>query len=298
VKTSTIHVVHVVGSINIDHVYRLSHLPAAGETLATLGYLRTLGGKGANQAIAAARAGARVRMIGAVGDDGRWTLEQLAGAGIDVAHVRTVTAATGHALIELDARGENRIIVHAGANHELEPAVIREALSSAEPGDWLLLQNETNQVVEAAALGRALGLRVAYSAAPFDAAAVEALLPELDLLAVNEIEAAALAARFGRDVALLPVRLVTAGAAGARWYQGDEVVSVPAWPVAVVDTTGAGDVFLGHLIGTLALGLSRDEALSRASAAAALQVGRLGAAAAIPTVDEVEALRATRESRR
>ncbi|MCC5862821.1 MAG: ribokinase, partial [Gammaproteobacteria bacterium] len=189
--------IHVVGSINIDHVYRVARLAEAGETLHALGYATSLGGKGANQAIAAARAGASVHMIGAVGVDGAWARERLAAEGIGIDGIDVLEGTTGHARIEVDDRGENRIVLLAGANQCLVSASIRRALSRARPGDWLVLQNETTQVTETAALGRTLGMTVAYSAAPFVAEAVASVLPHVDLLAVNEIEAAQLRAHLG-----------------------------------------------------------------------------------------------------
>lgn len=276
--------VHVVGSINVDHVYLLPYLPTPGETLHAMDYVCSLGGKGANQAIAAARAGAVVRMVGAVGDDADWILVQLAGEGICVAGVARSEGSTGHARIEVDAGGENRIVLHGGANRRLALSAIGTALARASPGDWLLLQNETNLVAETARLGRELGLRVAYSAAPFDAGAVVAALPYVDLLAVNEVECAQLAAHLGcePDTLAVPLQLVTAGGQGAQLLGRGMRIQVPAWPVEVVDTTGAGDVFLGYLVAAMARGAAEDEAMREASAAAALQVSRRGAAAAIP----------------
>lgn len=292
--------VHVVGSINIDHHYRVSHLPQPGETLRALDYRASLGGKGANQAIAAARAGAAVHMIGAIGDDGAWTLERLAAEGISVTGVARLQGATGHARIEVDVRGENRIVLHGGANRQLELGAVRTALARARPGDWLLLQNETSLVVETARLARALGLQVAYSAAPFDASAVAEVLPQVDLLAVNEIEAGQIEAQLGRSLADigLPLWLVTAGARGARLQGSGAAFDQPAWVVDPVDTTGAGDVFLGYLVAALARAATADEAMRQAAAAAALQVTRPGAADAIPLRTEVLAFLQSREASR
>ena len=283
--------IHVVGSINIDHVYRLAHLPVAGETLAAQAYFRTLGGKGANQAIAAARAGAQVSMIGAVGEDGGWTRDALAAEGITVTGISEVGAPSGHARIEVDARGENRIIIHGGANRCLVLDQVRDALASARHGDWLLLQNETNLVAEVAALGVSLGMQVAYSAAPFEVIAVSEVLAYVHLLAVNELEATQLAGHLRCDIAALPVplRLVTRGASGARLYDRQSVAELAAHCVNVVDTTGAGDVFVGYMLAGLAQGVSAERAFATANAAAALQVTRAGAASAAPRAAEVQA---------
>ena len=159
-----------LGSINIDHVHRVAHLPGPGETVADIGYASGLGGKGVNQSLAAAAAGARVHHIGAVGADGGRIVERLA-AGIDVSDLTTVGAVTGHAIVCVDAGGENLIVIHGGANRALTVAQIDRAPARARPGDWFLAQNETSLIAEGFARAQASGLRTAYAAAPFAAAA-------------------------------------------------------------------------------------------------------------------------------
>jgi ribokinase len=285
-----------LGSINIDHVYRVAHLPGPGETVSDLGYAQGLGGKGVNQSLAAAAAGARVHHIGAVGADGAWIVERLAAAGIDVGDLATVAAATGHAVVCVDAKAENQIVIHGGANRALTCAQIDRALARARPGDWFLAQNETNLIAEGFARAQALGLKTAYAAAPFEAAAAAGLIGSVDLLAVNEVEAAQLAAHLGRTVEELPVPelLVTLGARGARYRAGDTVCEVAAFPVTPVDTTGAGDTFLGAFLAARDGGAEPEAALRQAAAAAALQVTRPGAADAIPAGTEVAAFLAER----
>lgn len=279
-----------LGSINIDHVYRVPHLPGPGETLAAAGYARGLGGKGANMSLAAAAGGARVLHCGAVGAEGAWCVEALARAGVDVESVATLAGATGHAVICVDPAGENLIVIHPGANRLLTTGLIDDALSRLR-GGWLLLQNETNLGPYAAAQARALGLRVCYAAAPFVAADAAAMLPFTDLLAVNAVEAAQLGAHLGAAPEDLPVPqvLVTRGAAGAAWRGPAGRAEVAAFPVQAVDTTGAGDCFLGVFLAGLDTGLAAPAALRRAAAAAAISVTRPGAAEAIPTADEIAA---------
>jgi len=189
--------IHNLGSINIDHVHRVAHLPRAGETVADVGYARGIGGKGVNQSLAAAAACARLHHIGAVGDDGGWIVDRLAEAGVDVAAIATVSAAIGHAVICVDAKGKNQIVIHGGANRALTRAQIAAALARARPGDWFLAQNETNLVAESLAMAKAAGLRTAYAAAPFDAGAAAEVLGVVDLIAVNAVEAAQLADHLG-----------------------------------------------------------------------------------------------------
>lgn len=280
-----------LGSINIDHVYRLAHLPRAGETLAAQSYARFLGGKGANQSVAALRAGARVVHLGAVGADGDWALAQMAALGLDTRAVLRVDADTGHAVVATDAGGENLILLHPGANRAM-PLTVLAPLAGAMAGDTLLIQNETAWQVQAAAQARLLGLRVMYSAAPFDLDALRAVLPHATHLLMNQIEADALAQATGTALADLPVQavIVTRGAHGADWVAADGVRHVPAFRVTPVDTTGAGDCFAGSLAARLDLGDASEAALRYAAAAAAIQVTRPGAAPAMPTQAEVQAL--------
>jgi ribokinase len=287
-----------LGSINIDHVHRVAHLPGPGETVADTGYAMGLGGKGANQSLAAAAAGAEVHHIGAVGADGGWIRDRLAAAGVRVADLITVEAATGHAVVVVDDGGENQIVIHGGANRALTRAQIAAALARARPGDWFLAQNETNLIAEGFAMAKAAGLRTAYAAAPFDAGAAGALIGTVDLLAVNEVEAGPLAGHLGVAAEALPVPelLVTLGARGARLVAGGAVTKVAAFPVTPVDTTGAGDCFLGWFLAARDRGAGAATALREASAAAAIQVTRPGAADSIPRASEVAAFLAEREA--
>ena len=279
--------IYNLGSINIDHTYRMAHLPAPGETIAASSLLTGLGGKGANQSIAIARAGGAVFHIGCIGPEGGWTAERMAADGVDISHVSTSATPTGHAIIAVDDGAENAIILFPGANRQISPGAAQAALAQAAPGDWLLLQNETSAGVETAQAARARGLRVCYCAAPFDPEAVRAILPFTDLLSVNELEEAQLAAGLPEG-ALDPVaRLVTYGKRGAAWREPGREERVGAFEVTPVDTTGAGDTFLGYALAGIDAGLPLDQALRRASAAAAIQVTRPGAAEAIPLAREV-----------
>lgn len=279
-----------LGSINVDYAYIVPHLPGAGETLAAHGLTTGLGGKGANQSVAAARAGADVVHIGAVGRDGAWVLDRLAGYGVQTHAIARIDTPTGHAVICVDPKGENQIIVYPGANRALSHDQLT-ALEAMRPGDWLLVQNETNLQAEAAQKARDHGAQIAYSAAPFDVDAVRAVLPLTDLLLLNAVEAAQLCAALAVTLADLPVPrvVVTKGADGVDWHEGDKTVSVPAQKVDVVDTTGAGDTFAGYLVAGLSQGMIPAAALRLASAAAAIKVTRAGTADAIPTRAQVDA---------
>lgn len=285
-----------LGSINADHVYRVPHLPGPGETLAARSLQTGLGGKGANMSVAAARAGSRVAHIGAIGPDGLWARDRLMEYGVDTRHIATLDAPTGHAIITVDDAGENAITLFSGANQAITEDAIGLALSAGDTGDIFVTQNETNQQVIAAKAGSALGFRVCYAAAPFDPEQVKALLPYLDFLILNEVEANQLEAALGVSIADLDVAdiIVTLGSKGARWFSAAAKTEThfDALQVAVVDTTGAGDTFTGYVLSGLDRGLSMPQAISLAMRAAAVMVTRMGTADVIPDLKEVEAFSA------
>ena len=277
------------GSINIDHVYRVPHMPRAGETLAVSSYQKFLGGKGANQSIAITRAGGDVRHIGAVGPDGDWVIQAMRDAGVDPGRLLPVMEATGHAIVVVDDTGENQILICSGANICLsEDQIVSELNAQDGEGNWVLMQNETNLIPEIAEQAKMLGYKVAYSAAPFVAEATLPLLDRVDLIAVNEIEAQSLAGAYGCSVEDLPCAalLVTRGGKGASLY-AEQVQHQTAFDVEAVDTTGAGDTFLGSFLARYCGGDGIDAALRYAAAASAIQITRLGAADAIPQQAEV-----------
>lgn len=285
--------VFCLGSINIDHVYRLPALPQAGETLSATSHTPGLGGKGINQSVAALRAGARVVHIGAVGQGDAWIEAQLTAHGIALDRIARVSQGTGHAIVAVDDAGENQIIIHPGANQAQDLAMIDAVLATAQPGDCLLVQNETSHQVEAARIARARGLRVFYSAAPFALDPLRAILPHVTHLLVNAGEAEALVKSTGTALPDQPVEavIVTRGAQGAEWISaGTQPLFQPAFPVTPVDTTGAGDCFAGSLAAALDRGQTPAQALRYAAAAAALQVTQPGAAPAMPDRAKVEQL--------
>jgi ribokinase len=288
----------VVGSINLDIAVRTERLPSPGETLLATSIQRTSGGKGANQAVAAARAGAaRTALIGAVGadGDGDTLLDGLTRDGIDVSGVRRLDdQPTGVALITVDARAENTIVVAAGANSAV--ALSEADLERLRDADVVLAQLEVPQrVVAAAAAARRRGAVFVLNAAPAADLRPE-LAAQVDVLVVNEHEAVDLARRPDLDDAVrrlledVPAVLVTLGAQGARLLRrraGDVHVAAPS--VVAFDTVAAGDTFCGVYAAGLARGIDERASLERACAAASLTVQRPGAQASIPTAEQVEA---------
>lgn len=279
-----------LGSINADFVYSVPHIPSPGETLASTGRQVFLGGKGTNMSVAAARAGAHVRHIGAVGPDGRWAVERLMEYGVDTRHITEIETETAQAIIAVDTGGENSIILHPGANQEIPATLIQSALAEAQTGDIAVFQNETNLQGEFAALAADMGLRVVYAAAPFDAERVLAVLPHLDMLVLNAVEAEQLRSSTGMGPADLPVGdvIVTLGSDGARWFGAEGESQIPAVPVTPVDTTGAGDTVTGYVLAGLDRGMPLKQALGLAMRAGALMVTRKGTADVIPDLAEVQ----------
>lgn len=281
-----------LGSINADLFYQVPHLLAPGETLASTQHSRGLGGKGANMSVAIARAAARAVHIGAVGADGRWAVERLLEYGVDTRNIVELDVPTGHAVIMVDDHGENAILLFPGANRALTETHIASALMAATEADTFVFQNETSAQIEGATLASAKGMRVVYAAAPFDAQAVEAVLPMLDILVMNAVEAQQLTDALGMTLGALPVRdvIVTLGGEGCRWINTDAGTDqmFPAIPVTPVDTTGAGDTFTGFLVAGLDRGLPMEQAISLGQQAGAIMVTRHGTADVIPDLKDIE----------
>lgn len=291
----------VVGSINIDLVVRTPRLPAPGETIQGEDLATFPGGKGANQAVAAARQGTNVAMIGRVGRDlyGDKLIENLRNNKIDTSLVRRDEAATGTALILVDAKGQNSIVLSPGANNRVVPEDV-EAAPLAKP-ELVLLQLEIplETVIHASAVARELGAKVLLNPAPARTLPDELLanadyvLPnetELSLLSgepVHDMPSAETAARslLGRGAQTI---VVTLGANGSLIVTKDRATHVPAFEVQVVDTTAAGDAFIGGFASALLLGLSLEEAAQYGNACGALATTRLGAQPSLPTREEVE----------
>lgn len=281
-----------LGSINADNFYHLPHLPAPGETIAATRFHQGLGGKGANMSVAAARAGARVAHIGAVGPEGHWAVNRLLEYGVDTPHIAVSETPTGHANICVDTAGENSIVLFPGSNHAVTDQMIGAALAEASPGDVLIMQNETSGQHFAAQTARRLDLRVFYAAAPFSAAAVKSVLHEIDLLVLNAVEAEQLQAATGQTLEALPVDdiVVTLGSEGCKWVsnKGNTTFEFAAYKVEPRDTTGAGDTFTGYLAAGLDRGMPMTDAIDLAMRAGALMVTREGTADVIPDLKDIQ----------
>jgi len=293
-------VIVVLGSLNVDLVARVDRLPAAGETLRAQDFAMVPGGKGANQALAARRAGADVRLFGCVGRDALApvALTLLERDGVDLAGVAAVDQPTGTALIAVDAKGENTIVVAMGANGAARATQVPDAL--LHPSATILLQLEIAlpQVASLALRAGARGARVVLNAAPI-AALDRPLLEAVDVLVVNRTEGEALAWQTGaatvedlcRAYARTPRTLVvTLGAEGALYTAQGNVIARRAPVVDAIDAVGAGDAFTGALAAALDRGAPLDRAICEGLAAGALACTQRGAQAALPVHDAIRAL--------
>ena len=263
----------------------------------SLAYDVGLGGKGLNQSIAAVNAGGNVVHIGSIGAEGEWILKMLQDLDLDVNNIAVSDKTTGHAIIYLDETAENTIVLHAGANHDFRLSNIEKSLGHSQYGDWLLLQNETNHGYETVNVARNRGLKIAYSAAPFNCQKIEELLPYCDLLVLNEVEAWQCKSNIANFDILTDgmIFIVTKGEAGATCYVDGEVLTFPALSVEAIDTTGAGDTFLGFFLAAIDNGGELQSALKLSMAAAAIQTTRVGAVNAIPLREEVDAFTSIRK---
>ena len=285
------------GSLNIDHVYAVDHFCRAGETIHTKSYTQNAGGKGLNQSIAVSRSGQKVHHAGLLGPEGTRLAELLSGSGVDLRYLQHTDVPQGHAVIQVQPDGQNCIFLYGGSNQAVTPQEIDEVLMQLNAGDYLLLQNEIANLTYLLRAAARRGLRVVLNASPISDELLNADLSGVDWLVVNEIECAAMAgcgdAQAGYET--LKQRypslgiLLTLGSEGSvSWKDGTEVRQC-AYPVKAVDTTGAGDTFMGYFVGCLAQGMERQTAMQYASMASAISVTRPGAAASIPLMDEVRA---------
>ena len=275
------------GSLNIDYTYDVDRFVQAGETLSSTQMQVSVGGKGLNQSIAASLSGADTYHAGAVGqsEDSHLLLEALENAGVDTRWISSAPCPTGHAIMQRDPGGQNCILLYGGANQRVTSA------------HWIILQNEISAVGTLMELAHQKGLRIAFNPSPMDEKILTYPLHLVDLLILNEIEAATLCKVSSTDgqhlLRLLADRfptsqvVLTLGSQGAWYRSSREAIFQPAFSVPVKDTTAAGDTFTGYLLGGLIQQLSPAEAMRQAAAAAALAVTKKGAAPSIPDRTQV-----------
>lgn len=284
------------GSLNIDLVYQVEHIARPGETIASSAHQIFAGGKGANQSAALARAGAAISHAGQVGPDGQWLIDKLADLGVDMTHTLVADQHTGHAIIQVDQAGQNSIVLYAGANAHIATSAIDATLAQFSSGDILLLQNEINNIPHIINQAVERGLTICLNPAPFDPEILDYPLDQVDYLIVNETEAAGLSERPEGKNQLEALAsswpraqiVLTLGDRGAEYRSHADGFRLPAEKVAAVDTTAAGDTFIGYFLHGIAIDMPPRQALTRAMRAAAICVTRPGAMDSIPNASEID----------
>ena len=283
------------GSLNIDFVYSVDHFVRAGETLSSDRLEKFCGGKGLNQAVALARAGATVFHAGCVGADGGMLKALLAESGADTRFIRQTDDASGHAIIQVDKKGQNCILLYGGANQQITDDFVDEVLASCEKGDVLLLQNEINNLPYIVEKAFACGMEIALNPSPINSRLAELPLDKVRYFILNEIEGTELTGETDPEKILEAFRrkyphsvvVLTLGKHGAVYDDGATRCHHGIYDVPVVDTTAAGDTFTGYFLTCITSGKSPEEALRIASVASSLAVSAKGAAPSIPTMETV-----------
>jgi len=288
------------GSLNLDLVYQIPHFVRAGETLSTTGFSKNVGGKGLNQSVALAKAGAEVYHAGMIGEDGEMLRSFLAENGVDTRFVRTIDQPSGHAVIQVIPEGNNCIFLFGGANQCMTKEFIDEVLSFFGEGDFLVLQNEINAIDEIIDAAYEKGMQIVLNPSPIDENLSKLPLEKISWYILNEIEGGELSGEtepekiLDKLTALYPHAkiVLTLGGDGSIYADSEARIPQEVYKVTAVDTTAAGDTFTGFFFAGMASGLEPAEALKRASKASSISVTRAGAAASIPTLEEVlEALK-------
>lgn len=284
------------GSLNIDNVYTVAHIVMPGETVDSLEMEVFPGGKGLNQSVALARAGAEVYHAGKIGKDGAFLTQLLQSAGADVSFVETINGYTGKAIIQVEeGSGQNSIILYGGANRQMTELYIDQVLGAFSNNEILVLQNEINLVEYLLQKAAEKGMRIALNPSPIGEEMKQWDLRGVTWLLLNEIEGEALTGEKEPEkiTASLLERypemkiVLTLGKAGALYRDKDQLFRQGVYPTQAVDTTAAGDTFTGYFLVASAQGDSPEKAMEEAAKAAAIAVSRPGAAVSIPTRQEV-----------
>lgn len=295
------------GSLNIDNVYTVEHFVRPGETMSSDAMGIYCGGKGLNQSIALARAGAKVFHAGAIGaSDGEQLLKILKETGVETEFIKKIEGVSGHTIIQVDKHGQNCILLYGGANQEITKQQVEDTLDWFDEGDILLLQNEINGLPYIIQKASEKNMEIYLNPSPATKALFSMPLDKISCFILNEIEASDIITEFScgksknqeleaeqlierlHEIYPKAAILLTLGVDGSIYFDGKSQYRQSAVRVAAVDTTGAGDTFTGYFIASLSQGLTVEKALERASKAAAIAVTRNGASISIPRSEEVD----------
>ncbi len=287
------------GSVNIDYVYTADHIANEGETVACADFAVYPGGKGANQSIAIARAGGAVTHIGKIGRDGEWISKILKNDGVDITQLAVSEDLTGHAIVQVDKNGQNSIVCFGGTNRLITNAEIDDALENAIAGDLVLIQNEINNIPHIIDSSYEKGLTICFNPAPMDQEIPGYPLEKVSIFILNEVEGENLTSKKSPQEIIAAMReiypnaqvVLTLGARGLLYNTNGCTHSISACPVDVVDTTGAGDTFIGYFLAGQQRGMPLYQSLEWANRAASVCVMRKGAANSIPWANELANLR-------
>lgn len=285
------------GSLNVDRVYGVEDFVRAGETILAKSLSFFPGGKGLNQTIALARAGANVYHVGCIGRDGGILKDTLVENQVPLTYVKEMDADGGHTALQVSESGQNAIIVYSGTNHMLTENFVDEVMQTIEPGDYVLMQNEINLVPYIIRKAKEAGAQVALNPSPITKELMSYPLEMVDLFIVNEIEGEAVTGEKEPQKILTAFRekyphakiVLTLGSEGSCYQDETTFAMQEIYKNTVVDTTGAGDTYCGYLLTCLMEGVPVKEALHMATAASSIAVSRQGAAPSIPKREEVEA---------
>lgn len=286
-----------LGSLNIDITYQVPHVVAPGETIKATKCMRFCGGKGMNQSVALARAGADVFHAGCIGHDGEMLIDMLERVGVDISLLKKMDGPTGHAVIQVDEKGQNSIVIYAGANNEVTKDYIDSVMTYFKQGDLILLQNEISNVEYAIEVANEKGMKVALNPSPIDEKLLSYKLSKVDYFILNEIEGQQITGFPSSEPSEILNELkkrypkascvLTLGGEGAYYQDAERVIFQPNFRVKSVDTTCAGDTFTGFFLSHLVKTGDAEESMKLAAAAAALSVTKSGASNSIPTLEEV-----------
>lgn len=283
------------GSLNLDYVYSVDHMVKPGETLASFGMNTFCGGKGLNQSIALARAGVPVFHAGMVGEEGELLLNACEGSGIKTDYIRTIPGQSGHTIIQVDKEGQNCILLYGGANRSITREYVDEVLGNFEKRDILLLQNEVNLLDYIIDQAYERGMMIILNPSPYDSVLDGCDFSKISMFLLNEVEGEQITGENDAENMLEKLKamypkarvVLTLGGEGSVYQYKEERYHQGIYKVKAVDTTAAGDTFTGYFISSVIDGVPVPEGLALAAKAAAIAVSRQGAAASIPSREEV-----------